>query len=431
MQLALVHVGVSITVVPVTSTLNRILIADMKLPATLVGLLVALPYLLSPLQVLVGHWTDRHLLWGRRRSPWMVIGGLTAAFGGYLTAHAALAFGDNFWLGLTASLIVFSIWGIGVNVASVSYLSLLGELCTTHAAWRSRAVSLMWMAMILSTIGTSVFLSMALAPYSDSALITALGAVWMVASLLILIGSANIEPAVTRNADPARGRSAETPLAAYRMLSTNPTARRFFLYLLLILVSIHAQDVLLEPFGAEALRLSIAATSRLTSLWGVGVFMTLLAGLPIVRRFGEKRSANVGAAVVALAFLVIILSGLGQLPRLFVAAVLLLGLGAGLMTVGNLSFMLEMTVPAAAGLYMGAWGVANFAGQALGNIASGLLRDLFFYLTGSSMAGYVTVFGLEIVGLLVAIRIFRDVSVADFQRDAEVEIADVLGLVGQ
>ena len=56
-QLALVHVGVSITVVPVTGTLNRVMIADMQMPVTLVGILVALPYLLSPLQIFLGNWS--------------------------------------------------------------------------------------------------------------------------------------------------------------------------------------------------------------------------------------------------------------------------------------------------------------------------------------------------------------------------------------
>ncbi|MCB0024521.1 MAG: PucC family protein, partial [Caldilinea sp.] len=69
-QLSLVHVGVSLTVVPITGTLNRIMIADMGMPAVLVGMLVALPYLLSPLQVFVGNWSDRHPVWGLHRSPW-------------------------------------------------------------------------------------------------------------------------------------------------------------------------------------------------------------------------------------------------------------------------------------------------------------------------------------------------------------------------
>ena len=100
------------------------------------------------------------------------------------------------------------------------------------------------------------------------------------------------------------------------------------------------------------------------------------------------------------------------------------------MTVSNLSFMLDMTVPEAAGLYMGAWGVANFAGQAIGNILSGLLRDLFYWATGNGLVGYVAVFTMEVVGLLIAIWIFRTISVEEFRRDAEVRIHEVLALAG-
>lgn len=426
-QLVMVHVGVSITVVPVTSTLNRIMIADMHLSAFLVGVLIALPYLLSPLQVLMGDWTDRATLWGRHRSPWIVIGGLMASFGSYLTPHGVFAMNHHWGIGLLAAVGAFTLWGVGVNIASVSYLSLLTELTETQPQWRNRTVSTMWTVMILATIATSLVLSILLDPYTVPSLYTAFGAIWLVASILILFGSSNIEP------PPAKERrlhhSANNPLVTFQLLANNPAARRFFYYLLLVLISIHAQDVLLEPFGAEAMAMPVAQTSRLTSIWGTGVFLTLVGGLPLVRRLGKKRAANGGALVAALGFSAIIVTGLLQQVSLFMGAVFLLGLGGGLMTVSNLSFMLDMTIPQAAGLYIGAWGVANFAGQALGSILSGLLRDLLYQLTGSALSGYLLVFGLEVVGLLIAIGLFRTISVEEFRRNAEVRLTDVLALM--
>jgi len=425
-QLALVHVGVSITVVPVTSTLNRIMIADMGLSAFLVGLLISLPYLLSPLQVAIGNWADHHAIWGHHRSPWIVIGGLMAAFGSYMTAHTVHMIPENFTVGFLLSVLVFAIWGMGVNIASVSYLSLLNELSADHPAWRSRAISFMWTAMILSTIGISQLLSNMLVDYSVDMLYSAFGVVWLVATLFILMGAAGLETVSSNDIKSERQNSATHPLAAFRLVVANQAARRFFIYLLLVLVSIHAQDVLLEPFGAEALDMSVSMTSRLTSIWGAGFFITLVGGLSIMSRLGRKRSANIGAAVAALGFALIIAGGLLGMATFFMLAVLILGLGGGLMTVSNLSFMLDMTVPQAAGLYIGAWGVANFAGQGLGNIISGLLRDSIYQLTGSSIAGYVTVFGLEIIGLLVAILLFRSISVEAFREEAVVKLDEIL-----
>lgn len=428
-QLALVHVGVSITVVPVTSTLNRVMIADMQMPVTLVAVLVALPYLLSPVQIFLGNWSDRHPAADYHRTPWILLGGLLAATGSYFTVHVAYLLDDNFIMGLGAAAIVFCLWGVGINAASVSYLSLVTELADESG--RSRAVSIMWTAMIASTIATSLGLSRMLAtpaPLSKETLLTAFGVICLVSVIFVLVGSYRIEPrASTRTYQPAN--SADDPMLVLRLLALNPQARRFFVYLMVVLISIHAQDVLLEPFGAEALGMSVAVTSRLTSIWGTGIFITLLAGILFVKRFGKKNGANVGAYVTAVAFASIIAAGLLGNANLFVGSVFLLGLGGGLMTVSNLSFMLDMTVPQAAGLYIGAWSVANFAGQAVGNIVSGILWDLFFWLTGNPLLGYAAVFSLEIAGLLLAVWLFRSIDVKTFRRQAEVRLPNVLSLV--
>lgn len=428
-QLAMVHVGVSITVVPVTSTLNRIMIADMGFPAILVSILIALPYLLSPIQVAIGNWADNYPIWGQYRSPWIVIGGLLASFGSYFTAHTVYWMDSSFVPGLVMAVLAFTAWGLGVNMASVSYLSLVSEMSGDADAWRSRAVSSMWVMMILSTILVSIGLSRMLDPFSREALITGFGVVWAIASFLILLGSANLETRAAIAVTERRNNSTN-PVVAFRLLTINPSARRFFCYLLLVLVSIHAQDVLLEPFGGEVLNMAVAQTSRLTAIWGIGVMLTLIGGTYLIRHSGKKRSANIGAAIAALAFLLIVWSGYTKVVFFLQSSVFLLGLGGGLMTISNLSFMLEMTVPEAAGLYIGAWGVANFVGQALGNLLSGLIRDLVFMLSDNVAAGYTIVFGLETLGLVIAIILFRSITVKQFQQDAEFGQAQLMTASG-
>ena len=328
-QLTLIHVAVTITVVPVTSTLNRIMIADMQMSALFVSLLVALPYLLSPLQVILGNWADRHAVWGQHRSPWIILGGLMAAF----------------------------------------------------------------------------------------------GAVWVAACLFLFAGVAGVERVAAGR--PLQN-SADNPMMAFRLLADNPTAQRFFVYLLLVLIAIYAQDVVLEPYGAEALGMSVGMTARLTSIWGVGLLITLVGGTFLIRRVGKRRAANMGAGATALAFLLVIFAGLLQSPALFMGSVLAVGLGAGLLTVASLSLMLDMTAPQAVGLYMGAWGVANFVGRALGNISSGLVRDGVYWLSNNAVAGYMAVFALKTLSLVLAVWVFRSISVENFHRDAEAQLAHVL-----
>ncbi len=53
-QLGLIHVAVAMTLVPINSTLNRIMINELAISAALVAVLASLPYLFSPIQVAIG-----------------------------------------------------------------------------------------------------------------------------------------------------------------------------------------------------------------------------------------------------------------------------------------------------------------------------------------------------------------------------------------
>ena len=73
-QLGLIHVAVAMTLVPINSTLNRVMIKELAISATMVALLASLPYLFSPVQVAIGSFSDRHPLLGLRRTPYILVG---------------------------------------------------------------------------------------------------------------------------------------------------------------------------------------------------------------------------------------------------------------------------------------------------------------------------------------------------------------------
>src|SRR5215207_7389085 len=96
-RLGLIHVAVAITLVPINSTLNRVMISELGLAATLVAVLVSLPYLFSPIQIWIGGYSDRHPLLGYRRTPYILLGLLLCAGGAALAPTAAfmMAGGDG------------------------------------------------------------------------------------------------------------------------------------------------------------------------------------------------------------------------------------------------------------------------------------------------------------------------------------------------
>ena len=142
-------------------------------------------------------------------------------------------------------------------------------------------------------------------------------------------------------------------------ITANPVARVFFLYLLLLLAAILGQDVLLEPFGAEAFGMTVTQTTRITSLWGTFVLLAIIAAGLLEGRVSKRLVAQLGNSGALLGFIVIVLSGILINKTVFYTGVTLLGIGTGLSTVSNLSLMFDLTIPGMIGLYIGAWGFSN------------------------------------------------------------------------
>ena len=420
-QFTLIHVGTALTVVPVTSVLNRVMIAEMGLSSTLVAFLVTLPYLLSPLQIWFGALMDRQTAVGGRFVTWIRLGGLMAAVGASLMAFTVFLISESLFTGFSATVVVFLVWGVGINLSSVAYLALLSARADPQE--RSRTVGVMFTAMIAASIGTGIFLSSQMEPYSQERLGVLLLVVPAVALVLVLLGALHLEqPSGSPTAD--RQPPQAPPGLLLRSLKDNPVGLRYFAYLMLVLLCIHTQDVLLEPFGAEVLGMSVSDTSRLVSIWGAGFLITMLAGIPLVRRYGERAVSGAGSCLAAAAFLLISGSGLLGQTYLFMGSVLVLGLGGGLMTQSNLTFMLRMTVPRARALYIGTWSVATFLAQAMIFVPVGL-GEFIELLSGSPWLGYAAVFLLEGAGIIGAIFMLRSIRIESFQRKANEQLPDL------
>jgi BCD family chlorophyll transporter-like MFS transporter len=424
LRLGLLHVAVAITLVPITGVLNRIMIHEMALPASIVASLVVLPSLLSPLQVLVGQYSDRNPLFGYRRTPYIAAGALLCVCGAVATPYVALLMAENFWPGLLMGIVVFGIWGLGFNIAVVSYLSLASDLSTEQD--RSRTIAVMWFMMISSVIITAIFSGRALDPYSDAQLIRVFAIVGGASFSLLLLGLIGLEPRYQAAADEERHSHGD----ALRAVLSNPGARLFFVYLVLLLAAILGQDVLLEPYGAQLFDMNVRETTQLTAVWGGMTLLALLVyGFVLNRWMSKKTGAYLGNIVAAAGLLTIALSGILQAEPLFVPGVALLGFGTGIATSTNLALMLDMTTPEQVGLFIGAWGVADAMARGTGNLLGGVARDVLTYSLGNAGSGYIIVFLLEALMLGVAIMMLRHIDVGRFRAE-QPALSQILAATG-
>jgi BCD family chlorophyll transporter-like MFS transporter len=414
-QLGLIHVAVAMTLVPINSTLNRVMIKELAISATLVAILASLPYLFSPIQVAIGSYSDRHPILGFRRTPYILAGLILCVLGVIVSPQVAFLMAENFPLGLLAGIFAFGAWGMGYNLSAVSYLSLASELSGENG--RGKTIAIMWFMMILSIILTAIGLSRMVDPYTPEALIRAFGVVAVSALCLGLLGLVKLEP---RSNTPSQSASESYTIKQMTSaITANPVARVFFIYLLLLLAAILGQDVLLEPFGAEAFGMTVSQTTDITRVWGGAVLIAILVAGLSEGRVSKRLVAQLGNTGALLGFIVIVVSGILINKTVFYTGVTLLGIGTGLSTVANLSLMFDLTIPGMIGLYIGAWGFSNALSRLVGSVLGGVVRDVVTQATGNALSGYLVVFSIEGLMLLIATIMLYRINVNAFQKQVE------------
>lgn len=426
LQLALIHTAVAMTLVPINSTLNRVMIFDLGISKTLFTLLAIFPYLLSPIQVAIGSFSDRHPIFGYRRAPYILAGLILCVIGVAVSPQIAILISENFTVGIIAGIIAFGLWGMGYNLSAVSYLSLASELSGEKE--RGKTVATMFTVMVIGLIVTGISLSRMVPTFDPVTLERAFLIVAGSALTMGLIGLIKLEPPFNQSA-PHPKADTYTVKQMIAAITENRVAKIFFVYLLLLLAAILSQDVLLEPFGAQAFGMSLEQTSRIVSITNsFTLFAFALAGY-LDGRVKKKYIAQTGNLAALFGFIVIVISGLTASTTAFYIGITLLGFGTGISTIANLSLMFDLTVPEKVGLYIGAWGFSNGLSRLVGLLMAGVIADVATQLTGDALHGYLVVFGLEALMLFIAAIMLYRIDVNVFQKKAhEPDFADKVAL---
>lgn len=415
LQLALIHTAVAMTLVPINSTLNRVMIFDLGVSKTIFTLLAIFPYLLSPIQVAIGSFSDRHPIFGFRRTPYILAGLILCVLGVAVSPQIALLISKNFTLGLIVGVLAFGLWGMGYNLSAVSYLSLASELSGEKE--RGKTIATMFTIMVIGLIATGISLSRMVPTYVPETLARAFLIVAASALTLGLLGLIKLEPRF----DPSTSTSRADTYTVKEMISAitaNPVAKIFFVYLLLLLAAILSQDVLLEPFGAQAFGMTLEQTSRIVSITNTFTLIAFIVAGVLDGRVKKKYVAQAGNLGALIGFIIIVTSGLIANKNLFYIGITLLGFGTGISTIANLSLMFDLTVPEKVGLYIGAWGFSNGLSRLVGLLMAGVVADVATELTGNALSGYLVVFSIEALMLLIAAVMLYRIDVGAFQKKA-------------
>ena len=414
LRLSLFQLSTGMAIVLLTGTLNRVMVVELGQAAVWVALMLAIPLLLAPARALIGYRSDHHRSYlGWRRIPYLWSGTMMQ-FGGLAFMPFALilmteAHSGPEWMGPVAAMGAFLLTGLGMHVAQTAGLALATDLATEET--RPRVVALLYFMLLVGMIGSALIFAAFLENFRYFRLIQVIqsaAVVTLVLNVAAMLKQEMRRPDLTdhRLARPTFGHAWQDFIAL-------PRARRLLWALGLGTMGFTMQDILLEPYGAQVLGLSVSDTTLLTAMFAGGMILALLL---TSRRLGNGadpiRTASMGILIGIVAFAAVILSAPFQAPALFQLGAALIGLGNGLFAVGMLTAAMVFGGDKMAGLTLGAWGAVQAAAAGVAMFSGGAIRDLVAAWADAGLlgialqtpaSGYGAVYHIEIALLFVAL----------------------------
>ncbi|WP_336485368.1 BCD family MFS transporter [Methylobacterium nigriterrae] len=414
MRLALFQVTVGMAAVLLIGTLNRVMIVELAVPAWIVAVMLSLPLVFAPLRALVGFRSDTHRsVLGWRRVPYIWFGTLLQ-FGGLAIMPFALLLlsGDTtgpLWAGQIAAALAFVLVGAGLHTVQTVGLALATDLAPAQA--RPKVVALLCVMLLVGMMVSALAFGLLLADFSAVRLIQVIQGAALVTIVLNGIALWKQEP---RGSARAAGTLPRPSFArSWALYAGSGLARRRLVATGLGTAAFSMQDILLEPYGGQILRLSVAATTALTAMLAAGGGLGLLIAARWLNRGGDPfRVAAAGAVVGIMAFSAVVFAAPLASAQLFATGVTLIGLGGGLFAHGTLTASMAKAGPEDTGLALGAWGAVQASAAGLAIAASGIVRDVGSGLAvsgalGEAMSdasiGYLVVYHIEIALLFATL----------------------------
>ena len=424
-RLGLVQTALGAIVVLTTSTINRVMVVELALPAMLPGLLVGFHYAIQMLRPRWGHGSDV----GGRRTPWIIGGMAVLALGGIGASVSTALIASHFGLGLAAAVVAFAMIGAGVGAAGTSLLVLLAKRVVPER--RAAAATIVWVMMIFGFIVTATTAGHYLDPFSLSRLVLVTSVVSVLAFAVTLLAVWGVEGAGTEQCAAEAGsrlHAAEQGakpsfMAALRGVWAEDEARQFTIFVFVSMLAYSAQDLILEPYAGTVFGFTPGESTKLAGTQHAGVLsgMILIALIASLAKTGPLASLRMWTVLGCLASAIALwgLSVAGQFGPAWPlsANVFLLGLANGAFAVAAIGSMMaraDRGTGQREGVRMGLWGAAQAIAFGLGGFLGAASVDLMRLVVSADAAAFASVFAVEAaLFILAAILAARIGNVAD------------------
>ncbi|WP_347280065.1 MULTISPECIES: BCD family MFS transporter [unclassified Leptolyngbya] len=445
LRLGIFNMGLGIMSLLTLGVLNRVMIDELQVPALIAAGAIAVHQFMAPARVWFGQLSDSKPLLGYHRSGYIWLGILSMAITSFIAVQvvwqlnasmANLGWGSHAypWVALLA--LVFAVYGLALSATSTPFTALLVDVSDDKT--RSRLIGIGWamlmVGIIVGVIITSIVLKSLALNSSVDQVQASINRLFIIAPVIVCIlaiaSTYGIERKYSRLTSRSSLRNREDGITlrrALRILTASRQTGLFFSFLLVLSLSLFMQDAILEPYGGEVFGMLISETTQLNAAFGMGTLIgIILTGFFIVPRIGKQRTVKIGCFWAAFCLGMIALSGTTGQPPFLMAAVFCFGLASGILTLGAIVLMLDLTIAETAGTFIGAWGLAQAIARGSATLLGGGVLDLgksLFASSPSVLPAYTLVFLTQAVGMIVAIFLLSRVSIQEFQADAKDAIA--------
>ncbi len=414
LRLSLFQISVGMAAVMLLGTLNRVMIVELSVSATLVALMIAIPVLVAPFRALLGFRSDNYRsAIGWKRIPYLWFGSMWQ-FGGLAIMPMGLLLlsGDQVagpsWAGEVGAALAFLMTGIGMHMTQTAGLALAADRATEET--RPQVVALLYVTFLIGMGVSALIVGALLQNFSALRLVQVIQGTAVVTLLLNITALWKQE----RLAPMTKSEQAAPKpqfMDAWRDLVAGGDAGRLLIVVFIGTLAFNMQDVLLEPYGGEILGLSVSATTLLSALWAVGALIGFgLAASWLKSALDPYRMAARGILIGLIAFSGVIFAAPLNSSFVFFSGAFGIGLGGGLFAVATLTAAMTLNTTGAAGkgLALGAWGAAQATAAGASIFIGGAVRDLVNAAATSgglgaalqsNATGYSVVYHIEI-GLL-------------------------------
>ncbi|MBT9310937.1 BCD family MFS transporter [Leptothoe kymatousa] len=452
LRLGVFNMGLGIMSLLTLGVLNRVMIDELRVPALVAAGAIAVHQFMAPARVWIGQMSDAKPLFGYHRSGYIWLGIVSMAVLAFTAVQVVWQIGSRLesgwssavypWVGLLA--FIFALYGLALASTSTPFTALLVDVSDEET--QSKLVGIGWGMLMVGIVTGVIITTIVLKSLGDTPsldeLRSSINRLFIIAPAIVcgiaILSTFGIEKKYSRLQERTRERDDQITFGtAIKVLTASRQTGLFFVFLLVLSLSLFMQDAVLEPYGGQIFGMAIAETTKLNAYFGMGTLIGIVAtGFWLAPRLGKKRTIKFGCLWASFCLILLIVFGTTGNPQQLMLGVGLFGLASGVLTTGSILLMLDLTVAEVAGTFIGAWGLAQAIARGTATVLGGSLLSLGKGMVENIAGGpvpdsqllpaYGLVFGTQAVGMLIAVAIVSRVNIREFQTTAQSAIATAL-----